>query len=133
MHSGTSTSSRQGPRRKTVRELLAIAKALVKQGIYDVDQRVLDQLHDLGIVGQEAIEKAIKNAVEEVAPECYAPVKKEFNIPGLQFIWDSRFFRRRMCLKFSVRGSKHKPRPFIWSCHPPYFGDDETKNQMPTL
>jgi hypothetical protein len=111
--------SGSGPKRRSIPEALAIARGLTRDRKYEVDLGVIDELAALGHVGQEGIEAALAAAFEEVTPECHQPIAEEFDNPGLPFIWNSSFFRGRMYLKFTLIGTKHKPRLFIWSCHTP--------------
>lgn len=112
----------KGPKERSIQESIAIARDLVAKGIFQPSEKLPNELTDLGVFGQEDMLNALKAAFAELKTDFYSPVALEFsNHPGLQFVWDSKHFQKKMCVKFSLRGTRNKPRLVIWSCHQSYF------------
>ncbi len=62
---------------------------------------------------------ALCAAFDEADPAAFMKDPNPQPSPAFIFIWESVFFRKRIYLKFKLKG----PRPTLWilSCHEAYF------------
>lgn len=103
-------------------EALIVARSLFKQGLFHIGHTDLpNQLSDLGYPGNELMLEALNAAFEEADASCNRVDPNPQDSPAHIYVWDSRFFRRRMYLKFKLRGTKKKPVLWLYSCHEAYF------------
>jgi hypothetical protein len=80
-----------------------------------------NELSELGYPGDEAMFQALKSAFSEARPSHHRPDSNPQETPSHIFVWESKFFRCRMYLKFKLRGTQKKPVLWVYSCHPAYF------------
>jgi len=99
-----------------------VARSLLRQGLFHVGHTELpNQLSDLGYPGDELMRQALNAAFEE-ADASYSRVDPSPQGPPAHiYVWNSRFFCRRMYLKFKLAGTKKKPVLWLYSCHEAYF------------
>lgn len=106
----------------TLPQALAIARDLTKKQLYEIgDSELANELAELGYLGDEAMNKALLIALSEVTPENYHPPAEPHENPGIPFVWNSICFEKRMYLKFKIKGTKHKPTLWWYSCHEAHF------------
>lgn len=65
----------------------------------------------LGVVGS-----AVRAIVQEIALANVLPMADPWDPPGHAFVWDSKFFGRKVYLKFRLEG--RRPKVVLYSLHP---------------
>jgi hypothetical protein len=102
----------------TIPEALLIAKDLTQKNLFQIGDAEIANEAELGYPGEEAMQKALLTALEEVTPLDYRPPGQPDKIPGIPFVWSSKCFKTSMYLKFKLMGTKRKPVLWWYSCHP---------------
>jgi hypothetical protein len=106
-------------------QAIAIARGLVRRGVYDLTPNAAGELaellNSLGRAGPDDVREALEAIMRELDTSHYRPPRDPERVPGIPFIWDSRYFGKPLYFKFKLVGSKKKPRMVIFSCHPPDF------------
>ena len=109
-------------------QAIAVARTLVRQRFYELTPGAVCQLAELlnsiGSAGQDEAHAALEAIVNELETSHYCPPRNPEPVPGIPFIWVSKYFGRELYFKFKLVGSRKKPRMVIFSCHPPDFSKD---------
>ena len=112
-------SNPPGIDRNIQRDSLDTLRALNEQHRSAVgDPEIANEVAELGYPGKEGMMKALLAALEEVGPDCYRPPGQPDTRPGIPFVWESKYFKTKMYLKFKILGTKSKPVLWWYSCHP---------------
>ena len=82
-----------------------------------------EHLFSLGYASSE-IRAAVNAALAEITEADWKEPDYIFDPPGHGFVWDSRFFGRRMYLKCRLEG--RKPVCVLYSLHPALYGDKDS-------
>jgi hypothetical protein len=78
-------------------------------------------LNSLGKAGQHEMEEALQTILQEIRPADYRAPRDPEPVPGISFIWVSKYFGKEVYFKFKLVGSRKKPLMVIYSCHPPGY------------
>lgn len=110
-------------------QAISIARRLVRRGCYDLTPKAAGELaellNSLGRAGPDEAREALEAIMQEVDASHYRAPRNPERVPGIPFIWDSKYCGKELYFKFKLVGSRKKPRMVIFSCHPPNFPRDE--------
>lgn len=114
--------SRSHPDAYHMPRALKKAKELVAEGLFSIEDanKIYPDLAELGCAFVE-VRGAIMAALAEIGEGDSRPPKVKRDPPAHQFIWNSKYFKRRMLLKFALEGSR--PNCLIWALHAPAYED----------
>jgi hypothetical protein len=80
-----------------------------------------NELAELGWPGDQMMWEALCGAFEEVRVDFYQIDRNPQEPPAYIFIWESKFFGKRVYLKFKLKGTRRKPVLWVYSCHTAHF------------
>lgn len=94
----------------SLRRFLEAAEA----GRIEINSRVYGRGDELGLsVGE--VGTAVRAIVQEILANVL-PMPDPWDPPGHAFVWDSKFFGRKVYLKFRLEG--RRPKVILYSLHP---------------
>lgn len=99
------------PAEAALRHFLEAAEA----GRIEILPRVLDRAHELDL-SLGGVNAAVRAVAKEIKIDNLKPMDDPWDPPGYAFVWHSKFFGRKVYLKFRLEG--RRPKVILYSLHP---------------